>query len=92
MLFGAGILLFIGRLEKREAGMMPAEYFSEDNYGSCYSAFLMHTSCCGSGIFISLCGYWNDDVCLSEAIDNTCLLLPCLCVITTCPRKRRSVP
>ena len=27
MLFGAGILLFIGRLEKREAGMMPAEYF-----------------------------------------------------------------
>lgn len=27
MLFGAGILLFISRLEKRETGMMPAEYF-----------------------------------------------------------------
>ncbi len=27
MLFGAGILLFISRLQKRETGMMPAEYF-----------------------------------------------------------------
>ena len=51
MLFGAGTMLFISRLEKRIKGLKPLEFFFRGNSGSCYSVCSMPMCCFGMGIF-----------------------------------------
>ncbi|MEJ7674228.1 MAG: hypothetical protein WKF59_16425 [Chitinophagaceae bacterium] len=58
MLFGAGIILFIGRQEKRQPVFTLLIILFVDNYGYWFSVYLMPLFFYGSGIFYFIMPAW----------------------------------